>query len=60
MNLRRCLELMAIIEEEVGEARKELNNIWFGRSNDWEKFKEEVNHIVPPLVELIKLLEGER
>ncbi len=26
-DLGRCLELIAIIEEEVGEARKEINDI---------------------------------
>jgi len=56
--IKRCVELMAIIQEEVGEAQKELNNIWFGKpESDWNKFKKEVSQIVPPLYELIKLLE---
>ena len=59
--LQRCLELMAVIEEEVGEARKELNNIWFNLSKqptkkDWKRFTEEVRQIVPPLFELLQLL----
>ena len=55
--LKRCLELMAIIQEEVGEAQKELNNIWFGKpEGNIEKFKEEVKQIVSPLFELLQLL----
>ena len=45
--LIRSLELMAIIEEEVGEARKELNNLWFGKpEGSWEKFRKEVEQIL--------------
>ena len=55
--LIRSLELMAVIEEEVGEARKELNNLWFGKpEGSWEKFRKEVEQIVSPLEELIQLL----
>jgi len=59
--LQRCLELMAVIEEEVGEARKELNNIWFNlpkqpTEKDWKRFAEEVKQIVSPLFELLQLL----
>lgn len=55
--LKRCIELMAVIQEEVGEAQKELNNIWFGKpEGDWKKFKEETKQIVSPLFELLKLL----
>jgi len=54
----RCVELMAIIQEEVGEAQKELNNIWFNKpEGSWKKFKEEVKQIVSPLNELLELLE---
>ena len=55
--INRCIELMAIIQEEVGEAQKELNNIWFTKpEGDWNKFKEEVKQIVSPLNELLELL----
>ena len=59
--LQRCLELMAVVEEEVGEARKELNNIWFNlpkqpTEKDWKRFAEEVKQIVSPLFELLRLL----
>jgi len=55
--LKRCIELMAVIQEEVGEAQKELNNIWFGKpEGNMEKFKEEVKQIVSPLFELLQLL----
>ena len=58
--LKRCIELMAVIQEEVGEAQKELNNIWFGKKGaSWEKFKEEVRQIVSPLAELLALLKVE-
>ena len=58
--LQRSLELMAVIEEEVGEARKELNNIWFNlprkpTEKDWKKFREEVKQILSPLFELLQL-----
>jgi len=55
--LRRAIELMAIIQEEVGETQKELNNIWFGKpEGNVEKFKTEVFQIVSPLEELLNLL----
>ena len=55
--LKRCIELMAVIQEEVGEAQKELNNIWFGKpEGNMEKFKEETKQIVSPLFELLQLL----
>lgn len=59
--LIRSLELMAIIEEGVGEARKELNNLWFGKpEGNWEKFRKEVEQIVSPLEELIQLLAEDK
>ena len=55
--IKRCIELMAVIQEEVGEAQKELNNIWFGKpEGNMEKFKEEAKQIVSPLFELLQLL----
>jgi len=55
--IKRCIELMAVIQEEVGEAQKELNNIWFGKpEGDVEKLKEEVRQVISPLVELLELL----
>ena len=56
-DLKRYIELMAIIQEEVGEAQKELNNVWFNKSEgDIEKFRIEVKQIVSPLMELIEML----
>ncbi len=52
-DLGRCLELIAIIEEEVGEARKEINDIWFGKKQLLTGFENEVIQIYSPLKELL-------
>jgi hypothetical protein len=59
LKLNRSLELMAIIEEEVGEARKELNNIWFNKKDCFIDFTNEVEQIESPLKELLKLLRSD-
>ena len=52
----RCLELFAILHEEVGEAQKAFNDyVWKGEGRNID-VKLELDHIQSPLDELRKVI----
>jgi len=55
---KRCLELFAVIHEELGEAQKAFNNYAWKNSGRYGKIITELGHVVPPLQELIIILKG--
>lgn len=54
---KRCLELFAVIHEELGEAQKAFNDYAWKNSKKYGKIIAELQQIASPLEELIDTLK---
>ena len=54
---KRCLELFAVIHEEIGEAQKAFNDYAWNDSKKYGKIIMELEQVASPLLELIDTLK---